>query len=325
MIGIRIISPADNTSFRIEPGTAATGAQMPVIMAEAGITGEAPDQSSSTRFIWLVRIHFQCSDYGNGLDKEITDEFQLTSVGGKCAITFPHVRGGDLTITVNADLPTGRYEKTIKGLKIRGVNPTRHEINAACGVEALQKICCHESRRRQFDAAAEEGVSDCPLFSGDGLGGVGLMQITNPAPTDDDHWDWRANISHGVQVFNSKRVTAKRYPGRVRGSAEFRELVRRFNAGRNPPVNVVLPDFTPAQLELDTIRGYNGWAGRDAFGQVLHEFRVPLDAQGNLQVNVDAANRGVIAWEQVPAADRPHGPGNWGDPNYVANVQGQVP
>ena len=325
MTGIRIISPADNASFRIESGTAATGAQMPVIMAEAGITGVTPDPSSSTRFTWLVKIHFQCSDCSNGFDKEITDQFQLTSMGGKCAIKFPHVRGGDLTITVSADLATGSYEKISKGLKIRGVNPARHEINAACGIEALQKICCQESRRRQFDAPAETGVADCPLFSQDGLGGVGLMQITNPAPTDDDHWDWRANISHGVQIFNSKRATASRYPAAVRGSAAFRELVQRFNAGRNPPVHVVLPDFTPEQLELDMIRGYNGWAGRDAFGHVLHEFRVPLDAQGNLQVNVDADNRGLIVWEQVPAADRPHGRGSWGDPNYVANVQAQIP
>ena len=325
MTGIRIISPADDTSFRIEPGTAATGPQMPVIKAEAGITGMTPDSSSSIRFTWLVKIHFQCSDCSNGLDKEITDEFRLTSVGGKCAITFPRVRGGDLTITVSADLASGCYEKISKGLKIRGVNPARHEINAACELEALQKICCQESRRRQFDAPAETGAADCLLFSEDGLGGVGLMQITNPAPTDDDHWDWRANISHGVQIFNSKRATASRYPAKVRDSAEFRELVQRFNAGRNPPVNVVLLDFTPAQLELDTIRGYNGWAGRDAFGQVLHEFRVPLDAQGDLQVNVDADNRGMIVWQQVPAADRPHGPGSWGDSNYVANVQRQVP
>ncbi|MFZ0293642.1 MAG: hypothetical protein WAL52_08560 [Candidatus Sulfotelmatobacter sp.] len=298
---------------------------MPVIMAEAGIVGLTPDPSSSTRFTWLVKIHFQCSDCGNGLDKEITDEFELTSVGGKCAIAFPHVRGGNLTITVSDDLETGYYEKISKGLKIRGVNPAQQEINAACGVVALQKICCQESGRRQFDAVAETGVADCPLFSGDGLGGVGLMQITNPAPTDDDHWDWRANLSRGAQIFNSKRAAARQYPGEVRGSAEFRELVRRFNAGRNPPVDVVLPDFTPAQLELDMIRGYNGWAGRDAFGQVLHEFRVPLDAQGNLQVNVDAANRGVIVWERVPAGDRPHGPGSWGDPDYVANVQRRVP
>ena len=325
MTGLQILSPADNTAFRIDPGTAATGAQMPVIVAEAAITGMTPDPTPNTTFTWVVKIHFQCSDCSSGSDKEIDDEFRITSVGGRCPITFPHVRGGDLTITVSADLATGCYEKISKGLKIQGMNPPRHEINVACGVVALQKICCQESGRRQFDAVPETGVADCPLFSGDRQGGVGLMQITNPAPTDDDHWDWRANIVHGTQIFDSKRPTASQYPAAVRGSAAFGQLVQRFNAGRNPPVNVVLPDFTPQQLELDMIRGYNGWAGRDAFGHALHEFRVPVDAQGNLQVNLDGGNRGVIAWEQVPAGDRPHGPGSWGDPNYVANVQEQIP
>jgi hypothetical protein len=47
-----------------------------------------------------------------------------------------------------------------------------------------------------------------------------------------------------------------------------------------------------------------------------------LNAAGNLQVTVDAANRGAIAWERVPAADRPQ---TSGDPNYVNNVLRQVP
>ena len=179
----------------------------------------------------------------------------------------------------------------------------------------------HE-RTRQFDAAADAGVSDCPLFSGDRLGGVGLFQITNPAPTPDDHWDWRANLNHGLQILAQKRAVARAYPARVRNSAAFQALVQRFNVGRTPPAVIVLPDFTPQQLELDTTRGYNGFAGADAFGNVLHEFRVPLDAAGNLQVTVGPDNRGVIAWQQVPGADRPQ---NTGDPNYVNNVLGQRP
>jgi hypothetical protein len=160
------------------------------------------------------------------------------------------------------------------------------------------------------------------LFSGDRLGGVGLLQITNPQPTDDEHWSWLANINRGIEVMNQKRATARGYPAQVRNSAAFRLLVQQFTAGRNPPPTIVVPDFTADQLDLDTIRGYNGWAGRDAFGNHLHEFRVPLNAAGNLQVTVDAANRGAIAWERVPAADRPQ---TSGDPNYVNNVLRQVP
>jgi hypothetical protein len=322
MAEFEIVSPADNTTFSIAPGASATGPQMPVIQAEARFNGVLPDPTATATFTWLVKIKFQCSDCTNGRTKEINDEFQLTSVGGKCTINFPRIRGGALTIAVAVDTATKCYGTETKGLKIQGVNPPRGEVNVACGSVIVQKMVMQESGRRQFDAAADAGVSDCPLFSGDRQGGVGLLQITNPKPTLDDHWDWTANISHGLQILAEKRAGARGYPARIRNSGAFQALVQRFNVGRNPPAVIVLPDFTPQQLELDTTRGYNGWAGTDAFGNILHEFRVPLDAAGNLQVNVGPDNRGVIAWQQVPAADRPQ---NTGDPNYVNNVLSQRP
>jgi hypothetical protein len=322
MAEFEIVSPADNTTFSIDPGASATGPQMPVIQAEARFNGVLPDPTATATFTWLVKIKFQCSDCTNGRTKEINDEFQLTSVGGKCTINFPRIRGGALTIAVAVDTATKCYGIETKGLKIQGVNPPRGEVNVACGSVIVQKMVMQESGRRQFDAAADAGISDCPLFSGDRQGGVGLLQITNPKPTLDDHWDWTANISHGLQILAEKRAGARGYPARIRNSGAFQALVQRFNVGRNPPAVIVLPDFTPQQLELDTTRGYNGWAGTDAFGNILHEFRVPLDAAGNLQVNVGPDNRGIIAWQQVPAADRPQ---NTGDPNYVNNVLSQRP
>ncbi len=322
MASLEIVSPADNTTFDIDPGTAPTGPQMPVIHAEARFTGITPDPTPTATFRWTISIKFQCSDCANGRAKEINDEFQLTSVGGRCDINFPRIRGGAVTITVGCDLPAMCYEKATNGLRMRGVNPSRAEANIACGSLMVQKMILQESGRRQFDAAKDGGTSNCPLFSGDRQGGVGLLQITNPAPTPEDHWDWRENINHGLRILNQKRATARGYPAVVRNSALFLALVQRFNAGRNPPANIVLPDFTADQLELDATRGYNGWAGHDAFGNNLHEFRVPVDAAGNLQVNVGADNRGILAWQQVPAADRPQ---NTGDPNYVNNVVGQRP
>jgi len=295
---------------------------MPVIQAEVRFNGLNPDPTSTATFQWMVSIKFQCSECTNGRAKEINDEFRFTTVGGKTTINFPRVRGGQLTIAVAVDLPTRCYGIESKGLRIRGVNPSRGEVNVACGSLIVQKMVMQESGRRQFDAARDAGISECPLFSGDHLGGVGLLQITNPSPTSEDHWDWRANINHGLQILAQKRAGARGYPAQVRNSAQFLAIVQRFNAGRNPPVVIVLPDFTAAQLELDTTRGYNGWAGRDAFGNNLHEFRVPLDAASNLQVNVGPDNRGVIDWQQVPGADRPQ---NTGDPNYVASVQAQRP
>lgn len=322
MAELEFVSPADGTTFDIAPGTAATGPQMPVIQAEIRFNGLDPDPTATATFQWVVSINFQCSECRNGRALEINDQFGFTSIGGKASINFPRVRGGQLTIAVSVDLPAQSFNIASNELQIRAVNPPHDEVNAACGSLIVQQMVMHESGGRQFNAPRDGGVSDCPLFSGDRLGGVGLFQITNPPPTPEDHWNWLANINHGLQILDQKRAVARGYPARVRNSSAFQALVQSFNAGRNSPADIVLPDFNPQQLELDTTRGYNGWAGRDAFGNVLHEFRVALDAAGNLLVDVGPDNRGVIAWQQVPGADRPQ---NTGDPNYVSHVLAQQP
>lgn len=322
MAELQFISPADGTTFDIGPGTAATGAQMPAIQAEVQFNGLDPDPTATATFQWVVSINFQCSDCRNGRAREINDQFGFTTIGGKAAIDFPRIRGGQLTIAVSVDLPAGSFSATTNELHIRGVNPPLGEVSAACGSVIVQQMVMLESGSRQFNAPRDGGVSECPLFSGDRLGGVGLFQITNPPPTPEDHWNWLTNLTHGLQLLDQKRTVARAYPARVRNSEAFQALVQSFNAGRNSPANIVLPDFTPQQLELDTTRGYNGWAGKDIFGNVLHEFRVPLDPAGNLLVDIGPDNRGIIAWQQVPGADRPQ---NTGDPNYVSHVLAQQP
>ena len=322
MAELQFVSPVDGTTFDIAPGTAATGPQMPVIQAEVRFTGLDPDPTATATFQWVVSIEFQCSDCRNGRAREINDQFGFTTIGGKASINFPRVRGGQLTIAVSVNLPVQTFSTQTNELHIRGVNPPVDEVSAACGNGIVQKMVMHESGYRQFNAPRDGGVSECPLFSGDRMGGVGLFQITNPPPTPEDHWDWRANINHGLQILAQKKTTASNYPARLRNSQPFQAFVQRFNSSGDSPAQIVLPDFTPAQLDLDSVRGYNGWAGKDAFGNVLHEFRVPLDDAGNLVVNVGSDNRGVIQWEQVPGSDRPQ---NSGDPNYVANVLAQQP
>lgn len=322
MAELQFISPADGTTFDIAPGTAATGSQMPTIQAEVQFSGLDPDPTATATFQWTVSINFQCSDCRNGRAREINDQFGFTTIGGKATINFPRIRGGRLTIAVSVNLPAQSFNATTNELHIRGVNPPHDEVGAACGSVIVQQMVMHESGSRQFNAPRDGGVSECPLFSGDRLGGVGMFQITNPPPTPEDHWNWLANINHGLQIFAQKRTSAANYPARVRNSSAFQALVQRFNAGRSTPAEIVLPDFIQEQLDLDTVRGYNGWAGHDAFGNVLHEFRVPLDDAGNLVVDVGPDNRGVIEWEQVPGADRPQ---NTGDPNYVAHVRAQQP
>ncbi len=99
----------------------------------------------------------------------------------------------------------------------------------------------------------------------------------------------------------------------------FRNLVTAWNNARAAQglarIPVELPDYTDEQLERDTLRGFNGYAGG------LHEYRLRLDARGLLVVTVNATGtRGSAEWERVPVADRPA----VGDPNYVNNVEAQA-
>ncbi|MFF9644879.1 hypothetical protein [Kitasatospora aureofaciens] len=205
-------------------------------------------------------------------------------------------------------------------------------LHAALPHDVLRRIARHESGCRQFDAGADGGTSGCPLFSGDNAGGAGVMQLTTPLPTDDQVWSWRANVTAGIGQFSSKLALARGYPAQVQATHSFQALVAAFNAARAavgmPPVGVTVPAFTssgfavaPAalgQLELDAIRGYNGWGGRDAFGLPLHEFRIVLDPGGGLVVDVPpGGSQGTTRWERVPASARPQG---FGDPGYVDHV-----
>jgi hypothetical protein len=214
-----------------------------------------------------------------------------------------------------------------------GTNPQRADIQFALPHDTLRRIATQESGQRQFDAAPNGGTG-CPKFSSDRLGGVGVFQITRPRPTPDEIWDWRTNVASGIRIFDQKVAAARGYPARVRSSNGFGRLVARFNASRRalklPELTIVLPDFSTGnfnnnlqQLELDSIRGFNGFAGRDQFGHELHEFRVALDNKGRLRVqNIDpVARTGSAMWERVPVASRPTS----GDPNYVGRVLAQSP
>lgn len=327
---IRLIAPAAGTRFAID-GNAA----MPVIVARAEIVGLPTRTAASLPLTWTVRLRFTASVCPHGPARNINHpDITRTGVGHTFRIPFALVRGGSLTITVAAVIDGRHVEAHSSRLDVRGTNPTSTALNAALPHDALRKIARQESGGgRQFAAAAGGGVGKCPLWSGDNLGGVGIMQITVPRPTDDQVWSWRENVAEGVRIFNQKVAAARGYPAQVRRSRAFHSLVSQFNLARRKQglaaIPVDLPDFTTGdfngnlqQLELDSIRGFNGFGGRDHFGLHLHEFRVALDAHGQLRANVDAAGtRGTAIWERVPVAARPQ---TFGDPNYVNHVLAQT-
>ena len=143
---------------------------------------------------------------------------------------------------------------------------------------------------------------------------MGLCQPTRPAPTANQTWNWKDNVRGGWKLFLEKEAFARAYPGKQRKGERFKGLVRAWNQARTaqglPAIPVELPDYTAEQLELDTLRGFNGYANN------LHEYRIRMQGD-QLWVTVSAdGNTARAEWERIPAAER----GAVGDRNYVDNV-----
>jgi hypothetical protein len=305
---------------------------MPMMSFRVVVPGADPAVIAQTTFHWALTITFDARHCRNGPNRQINETIRQTVTGEFFTAIFPHIRGGELTTTVSATIGK-RHRQSRSHTRILGTNPSKELLFAALPHDTLRRISLQESGGRQFDAPVGS-VGPCPLWSGDRLGGVGIFQITLPKPTADEVWNWRSNVGAGIRIFGQKLGAARGYPERVRHSARFRQLVNQFNADRRAhriggPLGIHLPDFTTGdfdhnlqQLELDAIRGFNGFAGSDGFGHELHEFRVALDRHGRLRVQSinEESMTGEAIWERVPAHERPQ---TSGDPNYVANVLAQ--
>jgi hypothetical protein len=330
------------SSFVVEGYFITDEPKLPVITAKAiGIGG------SPSGLQWRVTVETDPTFIGELCTPNVPPDigeifdFSPTDGGQEIAIDFGGlIRGSSLHIGVTG-LVNGCPVRAGAGfLRIAGTNPERSAVAAALPHDTLRRIACKESGQRQFDAPADGGTGLCPLFGPDGR--VGIMQIANPTP--DEVWNWRANITKGIELFNEKVDDAGDYPNSVRmavleagseAEKEFNRLVSPFNQRRQQqglnPIQVTIPEFTTGsfddndklqQLELDAIRGYNGWHGPGRFGLKLHEFRVAVERIEGEEVlivaNVNEETlQGEAVWERVPVADRP---ADSGTPNYVEEM-----
>jgi len=275
---------------------------------------------------WTVKLAFDCRGVPNGPQRTITHpEITVRTTTPELTIPFTEIRGGMLSIKVAVQVGTHDPVVTaelssVNGQPVRvlGTNPSRAQLHAALPTRALRLIIQTESGCRQF-------VGGFPLFSQDNLGGVGLLQITRPTPSDDEVWDWRANVKAAIALFEEKLATARAFPRQVRASSNFEVLVKKYNTARKDAgeseLKIALPDFTQEQVELDAIRGYNGYAGTDYFlgPKHLHEYRVrlrdnPDSPLPDLVVREDAnGSTGTLEWERTPTGIRPGGRGPYVD------------
>jgi len=329
-------------------------ARMRSVSATCSLVGVAGVETQPVSYDWVVSLVMRSAGIPSAVGRSTSHPpIHALTTSPNFPIPFKAVRGGTLTVTVSTSLQGKRLAATAIA-EIRGTNPTEADLRAAGVPETLILVMKQETALRQFLKTGSK--SGYPLFSSDGLGGVGLGQITHPRPTDDEVWDWKANVKRAETLYQQKKAEAKRYLDGYPSSPEFHRLVEAYNrdriatssavakappspydTGRSDmiqprlpikPLIITLPPYTDEMLENETIRRYNG----EILRVREYEARRQTDPQGLLAVEVKAdGTHGTAEWHQVTAQERiaAYDAQQWpadrrGDPDYVAHVRNQV-
>jgi hypothetical protein len=190
---------------------------MPSITFKADVISPSGfNDIANVRFKWKMKIEYTKDIYNSSQEtitkwfpetgEELMDEnvqtwipdFGTSIVGGKITVYVIGIYQG-------IELPA---EKNI--YKIQGENPTQSQIFGVLNDVKLQVICWEESKHRQFSGTRYTGKGD-PLPNSTGDGGYGLMQLTNPTPSEKQMWEWDSNAQGGISIWNTKVTTANNY------------------------------------------------------------------------------------------------------------------
>ena len=243
-----------------------------------------------------------------------------------------------------------RVDSAVEGISFSGLQ--KPDVQ-----DALKKMGCQESKQRQFKANADGGTGPALISFDDGVGTYQITSGKPLVNSPWVAYDWKGNVDAGAQVYSSKTGSAKKYPSSLRTKAEYKTFISetvnpiRCRALLNPigltpvakePIETYVErclaalgpiagdapaaDFTKVnpigstpvnQLLEDGVRGYNGFAGPNLYGLVLHEFRPDRDFLAAVpDSDLATLPSNTAIWQRVPVTDR----GTSGDPNYVANV-----
>lgn len=148
------------------------------------------------------------------------------------------------------------------------------------------------------------------------------MQITDPAPTADQVWNWHDNVDGGNALYLDKHSAALNFPAQVQGCQGFKGAVELLKAHLGQPnLNVLVPAYTSDQLERDTIRAWNGFGKHSQFGLWQHEYELAYE-NGYLKIGEINNGQAYAVWVEVPESQRRQ---DKGDPAFVRHVMSKTP
>ncbi|NTV95813.1 MAG: hypothetical protein HGA75_10400 [Thiobacillus sp.] len=321
---------------------------MPKIAVQAVVTGAPPQ--AKLEFTWSFKLEYNSFIATTGARRRNVRTKvhppMTAQKGNPVVVPLSTLMCGKLTVTVETSLNGQKLSASRDDIFVGGTNPSVAELHGAVNQRVVRKMIQQESGGKQFSDNFNGMWSAHalnPNWSSDNLRGVGLGQLTNPPPLDEDIWNWRKNASHLQQRYSAKRASAATLHTRIASSQRYKDEAKALSDWRKAeglsPLTITLPALDSDQQDREGLRAYNGFGIRVA-GQYLdyiHEFEPATTVvtsskrkgsngqplKSSLVLDVDST--GHVKWVQISGAERlrRYGGVKHGEPDYVARVLAQ--
>lgn len=246
------VSPAQGEVFKISQE-----AELPEVIFEVQ-TSHASDCHWSWCIEWEARSSGLRERARKGaMLRKFCETGTVKTSSNKWTLDFAgKVLGGKLTVTVKAGKQT-----LVRTVTIEGQNPTLEQVSTYMGglegLESFDKLLAQETQSKHFIE-----LDGHPVVSFDQ--GYGITQMTNPAPSYEQVWDWKANILGGATVYREKMADARRHLGKGDRAYTDEQLLRetfsRYNGGFYHEWDAGAETWVRRKnLLCDTVAGNIGW------------------------------------------------------------------
>ena len=154
--------------------------------------------------------------------------------------------GGDVTVTVSAEIDGEKYSDSRSGYKIHGLNPDKSQLAGhVASPWFFSQMIREESSCLHF---LPSGGGEVHVSSDNGFG---FAQLTNPRPTAKQKWDWQANLEEAESRLDGMETEAEDWWDKQKKQWETYNAKRKM---KNLPEEPHPPDRTYGDVTF----GYSG-------------------------------------------------------------------